>query len=70
MILELLTLVLGILAMATIVGLTGGLHRTFGGLIGEPTREIIVEPKNEPVPMTAPLPAVEPAPETVQQRGT
>jgi hypothetical protein len=31
-----------------------------GGVIGEPCREISVEPKEEPIPQTAPAPTPEP----------
>jgi hypothetical protein len=33
-----------------------------GGVIGEPNREISVEPQEEPIPKTAPAPSIAPEP--------
>ena len=42
------------------VDLIVGFPVTHGGLIGEPTHEIVVEPNEEPVPMTVPAPVDDP----------
>ena len=67
MIFDLITLFGGLSIVLAVIGLTQGFRITYGGLIGEPNHEVIIEPKNEPIPMTAPLPVADPFQEIVEQ---
>jgi hypothetical protein len=66
--LELFTYVAGALALGAVIAATGGFGRTFGGMIGKPNEEIVVEPEEEPVPRVAPVPVPVPVQEPVPAR--
>lgn len=68
MALELFTHVTGAVALGAVVATTGGFGRTFGGMIGKPNEEIVVEPEEEPVPRVAPVPVPQPVQEPLPAR--
>ena len=68
MALELFTYVAGAMTLGVVVATTGGFGGTFGGMIGKPNEEIVVEPEEEPVPRVAPVPVPRPVQEPLPAR--
>jgi hypothetical protein len=58
----------GALVLGAVINAAGGFGRVFGGMIGKPEHEIVIEPEEEPVPKTQPAPVLEPVPEPVPAR--
>src|SRR5579872_7170699 len=68
MALELFAHVAGAMTLGAAVATTGGFGRTFGGMIGKPNEEIVVEPEEEPVPRAVPVPVPQPVQEPLPAR--